>query len=290
VKPKHIKTIVDTMRVKDSRKKGKLAPRTIRTVYSVAQAMFRDAQIEEAVSTTPCILYGKHLPEILDKNPEWRDTAVFERKEVETIISDARIPQDRRIYYALMFLGCMRFGEASALRWSNYEPEVEPLARLRVSRSYNTRDKREKATKAERPRRVPVHPVLAGLLAEWKGTGWKQFFGREPTPDDLVVPSRRMLNRSAYHMLKKFHADLKRLKLRERRQHDARRTWLSLVLADEANETFAKWIAHGPSKSVLHAYLTLPWAKLCTVAQRWTLTLPTECQASVTPTEAPRNP
>jgi hypothetical protein len=75
-------------------------------------------------------------------------------------------------------------------------------------------------------------------------------------------------------MLRKFHEDLARLKskalpegLRERRQHDARRTWLSTVRAAGADSTHAKWIAHGPEDSVLADYTTLPWAVLCKVVE-----------------------
>jgi hypothetical protein len=66
-------------------------------------------------------------------------------------------------------------------------------------------------------------------------------------------------------MLKKFKKDSKRVGIRERRQHDSRRTWLSTVLAAGANETHAKWIAHGPPPTVLGAYMSMPWETLCAV-------------------------
>jgi len=247
-----------------------LAPRTIRNVYATLRAMFRDAMIEEVVDGTPCVLADAHLPSAKDKDPEWRDTAVFKLAEVATLVYDPAIPQDRRVCYALYFLGCMRFGEASAARWRHYEPELQPLGLLRVARSYSTRLKIEKDTKAERPRRVPVTPQLAAILADWKLRGWPAMFGRKPKPDDLIVPSRGQgerlpSNRSANHMLRKFHKDCIRVEMRERRQHDSRRTWLSTVLAAGANETHAKWIAHGPPPTVMGAYMSMPWATLCAV-------------------------
>ncbi len=66
-------------------------------------------------------------------------------------------------------------------------------------------------------------------------------------------------------MLKKFHQDCARAGIPERRQHDSRRTWLSTVLAAGANETHAKWIAHGPRPTVLGGYLSMPWSTLCAV-------------------------
>jgi len=100
--------------------------------------------------------------------------------------------------------------------------------------------------------------------------GWPAMFGRKPEPDDLIVPSRGQgerlpSNRSASHMLKKFHQDCARAGIPERRQHDSRRTWLSTVLAAGANETHAKWIAHGPRPTVLGGYLSMPWSTLCAV-------------------------
>jgi integrase len=257
-----------------------LAPRTVRNAYAVVSALFRDAVIDGLIAASPCVLYGAHLPAARDKNPEWRDSAVFELWEVALLIADPRIPRDRRVLYALMFLGCCRFGEASALRWRHYDPKAQPLGKLRVVESYNTRLKKTTETKAERPRSVPVMPALAAILAEWKLGGWRETvkavngMDRPPGPEDLIVPSRLGKNRSANHMLKKFHADLERLTseehpegLRVRRQHDARRTWLSTVLAAGANEAHAKWTAHGPPPTVLSHYTTLPWATLCKVVE-----------------------
>jgi hypothetical protein len=41
------------------------------------------------IEQTPCILDERQLGPLVDKDPEWRNAAVFARDEVETIISDA---------------------------------------------------------------------------------------------------------------------------------------------------------------------------------------------------------
>src|SRR5712692_2413538 len=82
-------------------------------------------------------------------------------------------------------------------------PSQKPLGCLQVLRSYNTRHKLEKGTKQERPRRVPVTPLLARILAQWKLSGWERALGRRPKPEDLIIPSRKLTYRSANHMLKK---------------------------------------------------------------------------------------
>jgi hypothetical protein len=48
----------------------------------------------------------------------------------------------------------------------------------------------------------------------------------------LIVPSRRGAPRNANHMLRWFHEDLERIGLQARRQHDARRTFITVALSD----------------------------------------------------------
>jgi integrase len=92
------------------------------------------------------------------------------------------------VVYALELLAGVRTGEAAALRWRHYDPTVTPLGKLLVARSYNTRRNIEKTTKTDAVKHVPVHPVLAAILAEWKLGGWAEMMGRAPGPDDLIVP------------------------------------------------------------------------------------------------------
>ncbi len=257
VRPRHVHDLV-----KQLRSQG-MAPRTLRNTYSILRALFRDAQIEGLVELNPCVLTVHHLGKVVDADPDWRRDAVFTRGEAETILSDEGIPQDRRVFYGFMFLGGLRFGEIAALRWRDLDGAAELLGRIHVTKSIHSVEKREKSTKTGRTREVPVHPVLAMLLAEWKLTGWPLLFRRSPGPDDLVAPSRLGKPRSVSHMLKKFHEDLTRLELRERRQHDARRTFISLARADGARPDILRWVTHGPSGSVMDDYTTLPWETLC---------------------------
>jgi hypothetical protein len=68
--------------------------------------------------------------------------------------------------------------------------------------------------------RIPVHPVLARLLAEWKLSGWERTYGRAPTPNDLIVPTRNMTVRPAADAQRAFLQDLETLGLRRRRGQD----------------------------------------------------------------------
>src|SRR4051812_48477915 len=87
--------------------------------------------------------------------------------------------------------------------------------------------------------------------------------GRAPGPDDLVIPSRRGVDRSRRHSLCKFHEDLDRLGLRRRRQHDLRRTFVTLARADGARADVLETVTHGARGSVLDLYTSLPWGVVC---------------------------
>ncbi|HEX7941294.1 MAG TPA: hypothetical protein VF488_05790, partial [Gemmatimonadaceae bacterium] len=110
-----------------------------------------------------------HLPE---------PSAVIGAGKMETIISDTRIPADRQVVYALELLAGVRTGEAAAPRWRHYDATMRPLGKLLVAKSYNMRKNREKSTKTDAVKHVPVHPVLAAMLANWKLGGWAEMMGR----------------------------------------------------------------------------------------------------------------
>ncbi|HEX2568853.1 MAG TPA: hypothetical protein VH877_04780, partial [Polyangia bacterium] len=87
--------------------------------------------------------------------------------------------------------------------------------------------------------------------------------GRAPAADDLIIPSRLGRNRSNGHGLKRFHEDLERIGLRRRRQHDLRRTFISLARADGARKDVLEHVTHGRPGGIMDLYTELPWPLLC---------------------------
>lgn len=275
LRPRQVRGFVDSLSTKrklgNRRKDGTrvpteapIAPRTVRHCYATLRAMLNHAVADELIATNPCVLKDE-LPAKVDKDRTWRRTAVFTRDELQTIISApaTAIPEDRLVLYALEFLGAMRFGEAAALTWHDYDPACTPLGKLVIERSYSSKARRVKETKTDNPREMPVHPTLAKILAAWKLGGFERAFGRTPKPEDLIVPSRRGRPRNANHALRRFHEDLERIGLRARRQHDARRTFISIARADGARPDILRWATHGPTGDITDQYTTLPWAALC---------------------------
>jgi integrase len=247
VRPRHLREMVLQLR-----EAGTLAPRTIHHVYHLTATLFRTAVADELIDATPCVLQRGVLPKKVDKDPAWRATAIYTREEIEKLISDRRIPDDRRVLYGLKALGGLRHGEAATLTWRQYDEAMEPLASLSLEQ-----------TKTQVPRRVPVHPTLAAILAEWKEVGWERTYGREPTSTDLVTPTLNMSTRSAQETPKQLHDDLRKLGLRERRGHDLRRTFITLAQVDGARRDLLETVSHGPRGDIVSVYTTFPWPALC---------------------------
>jgi integrase len=265
VQPRHLAERFYQMRLE-----GKLAVKTRWNVYSTLTALFRDAHIRGLVDTSPCILTRHQLGTLEDADPEWRETAVYTRAELGTLLYDERIPWDRRVWYALEGIGALRLGEAAGLRVRHYKRDVAPLRGLTVAYSH----------KRPRPksgiRHMPVHPALAAILDEWLARGWRETVGRDPGSDDLLVPmppehmerkrgdtADAMRNKT--YVYKRIRDDLAALGLRHRRSHDLRRTMISLARTDGARADLLERVTHNPKKRdrSIDVYSTFEWAPLC---------------------------
>ncbi len=245
---------------------AKMAPRSVYTAYSTLCAFFRDAALAELIGTSPCMLTKRQLGPKVDAEAEWRPTAKFGRDELEALISDERVPLDRRVVYALQGIGAMRNGESSGLHWRNCDadPELKPLGMMFVAFSYG-----RALPKGDVCRPVPIHPTLAAILAEWKLHGWAKMMGRKPGPDDLVVPlpphavckSGRW--RKKGYTWDRLQEDLEALGLRHRRGHDLRRTMISLARSNGAVKDILNRATHKPPKEVIEGYTTFEWPVVC---------------------------
>ena len=264
VRPRHLVEMVKTLRAE------KKAPRTVRNVYYLAKAFLRDAAIAEIIPLTanPAILNKVQLGKKRDGKVGWRAQAVFGRDEFELVISDHRVPPDRRLWYGLLCIGALRTGEAAGLRWRAVQ-DAEPLDRMVVMTSYD-----DGTTKTEIERWMPIHPTLSALLAEWK-LAWGRTFGRPPTADDLVLPrvqnarsrkkktcdpTKMRIRQSSW---KHLQWDLKVLGMRGRRVHDLRRTGISLYRADGAERDRLRRGTHAPSIDMMELYTEVEWKLMC---------------------------
>ncbi len=262
VRPRHIDDLIMALR-----DEGKLAPRTIRSISGLLHTLFKRALKEELIAVNPVQMERGILPKKVDKDPTWRHEAIYTRTEAEQLLSDPRILADRRVLYALKFLGGgLRHSEAARLTWAQYDAAAKPLGRIALGK-----------TKSGVPREVPVHPVLAKVLAAWKLSGWHELYGRTPTAEDFIVPTRNMTGnhprgtaRDATEAQRQLLADLEMLGMRtkagvsrKRRGHDLRRTFITLARTDGAIDGLLRWVTHGPSSDMMDVYSSPPWEALC---------------------------
>jgi hypothetical protein len=299
--------------MRDLMAKEELAPRTMLHVYGSLRTMFFDALVDGLITATPCTLKGGErgeLPRLEDADLEWRDKAVFTRDEIVQLVTDPRISHVRRMAYALFFLTGMRGGEGVNRRWRDYDAKMEPLGELRLSTAWSHENQREKSPKNKVPRKIPVHPALAAMLAEWKLSGWAREYGRNPTAADFIVakpwprdragerigkPAKwkageridnprtlwKWLNGQWRKGGKRTPGDLELLGLRARRAYDARRTFITLAVADGAREVVLRHITHGrPRKTAFDLYPSFPWETQCEEVKKLRLGLQPKAERS----------
>ncbi len=252
-----IRTLVDELRAKT------LAPRTVRNIVWATRSLFENATAEGLIPASPVQLRRGDVPKIKDKDPKWRQGAIFSRGEAEQLFSAVELAADHRALWAIAFLSGLRLGEISALRWRDYDAEAEPLGCLNITSSYTRINGEEKSTKTETPRMVPVHPTLAAVLSDWKLAGWGALVGRRPGDSDLILPNRAGRHLTDNNVTAARASDFAALQLRHRRFHDARRTFISLAQVDGALPHVLKLITHGAPSEVMDLYTTLPWTTLC---------------------------
>lgn len=268
VKRSDLRDVLAAIEVQRGARKGeRAAPRTVLRIYAAIRGLFASALDDGQIAATPATLKTRRgeLPVKRDVDPRWRAGSVYTRDEAETLIGDPRIPEDRRVYYALQLLAGMRASEAGARQWRDLDAGAEPLGRLLVATQASSGGG-ERETKTLAVKEVPVHPTLAAILDRWRTKGWPLLYKRQPTPDDLIVPSRAdgrsPRSSGAVGTMK---ADLARCGLRTegRARHAMRATFLTLLEVDGANMGLVRRATHAAPGDAFSGYLRAPWPAVC---------------------------
>lgn len=269
VTPQHVAAWIKALRVTPSAKGGLLAPKTVRAFFGALRKLYVSAVFERVVPSTPCVLPPGVLPVGSDKVPGARRKWRFSRDELERFISDARIPIDRRVLWAVLFCAGLRAGEAFALKWGDYDASRKPLGCLSIERSWSSKHKREKETKTRATREVPVHPTLAAILAEWRLSGWQKRHGRAPKDVDLIVPNEDGAARNTSNAWRSLRVDSDRLEIPKRRLHGMRHTFISLAIDDGARKDIILKITHTkPQQTAFDSYREEAWETLCAEVEK----------------------
>ncbi len=248
---------------------GTLAPKTILNVHGTLSALLARARFEDLISEN----VAKNLPRgTLPRNVRSRVVGAWTRAEVEALISDDRVPEDRRVGYAIAAFTGARLGEIAGMRWRDLDVQARPLWRWALRLQYGG-----ETLKTERPRDIPIHPELQRLLAAWKIEGWPLFMCRRPTPDDFVVPRNAKLRTArpqhadaAHHSKqslgsKAAHRHAKKIGLDPtgRDFHSFRRAMITLCRTDGARVDVLERITHNAAGAMIDAYTYFGWPELC---------------------------
>lgn len=133
----------------------------------------------------------EELPAVGEREDE--DKARHTEEEASKLLASVRLHSPERfVRYLLAFTTGMRAGELFGLRWSSLATEHgHPVLRVTSAVALigdEGRDSR-RAPKTRASRRpVPLHPVAVAVLASWKAEGWRALVGRDPKPEDPVLP------------------------------------------------------------------------------------------------------
>lgn len=260
-RPKHLADWIHKLRTSTA-----LSAKTVRNIYGLASALFRDAAVAGLVESTPCILTDAQLGE----EDELGDGAGrYTREDFERMIGSDELPEIERMFAALGGLGGVRLGAIAGFRWGDLDASTEPMWRLTSSRTYDRRP-----TKTGRVSAIPVHPVLAEMLTSWRH-GWAEMFGRAPTAEDPIVPRPpgKWRDKPGAPHTKKTGGDLMdrilaalEITPAPKKAHALRSTFISIALEDGADDRLIRRITHpaGKGRDAFARYDRADyWPQLC---------------------------
>jgi integrase len=251
---------------------------TVRNIHVVFAAVMRLAAKDGKISAPPPLLTVKdgELPPVVCMKPEgWRADAKFTREEIASLIGCDEVELQYRVMYVVYFLTGSRFAEVITAKWRAWDRDRSPLGSLMLRAVKTPRDK------GQMYRLVPVHPTLRAWLTWWHREGFELVHGRAPMPDDLMFPtcSRARQKRAdadgvsrieilcayneVYGAWTRRH--LPAAKLRHRRLHDARGTFISIIRSAGGSGDIVRLITHRAvtDKVLDEGYTVFDWEVVC---------------------------
>ncbi len=257
-------------------------PKYVRKITATVRALFKEALRRHLIERTPCVWEDIDLPP-LEANARVVG-AGFELEDLQRLVYDELVREDRRVLYALEFLTGMRTGEAAARTWADWADVSYrgDLGRIVARTAYNTRHRVVKTTKTRIEKWLPVHPALAEILTAWKASGWERFMGRPPEPSDLIVPPatysrERPQPRNNAYSWRMFRDDLKALGIAHQRHYETRSTFINLAEAGGASPEDVHRLTHASLGEAKDLYRRVPqqWPRLCKAVRAIALVPPT---------------
>ena len=247
-------------------KKANGSPRhadgSIVNILGVCSSVFELAILEGAIEHNPV----KHIPSRKRPKKRGKGGIPYRHHEAVALMTDLRVPADRRILNTLQALTGMRIGEACGRRWRDYDRETPGLGALHVWSQYDDQPLKTGRAAHEKERFVPVHPVLAKALAEWRLGGFVEAYGRPPSGDDFIVPDPATMGARTQNKAGKGHradAELLGIYVPGRLTHGLRRWFISTCRNASARTEVVELMTHNAKGEVIDAYTSWEWSTLC---------------------------
>lgn len=259
LKPSHLLRMVEGLKTATSTHTGRrLAAKSIANTYGIVRTIIRDARIACLVAVDPCVLPPKTIARGVTKKRH-----PYPVTDVRILTTDARLAPDVRAWNALAFYTGMREGEVCGRRWRDYDRDPRPLGCLTVETQYDDQQLKTDHDGDWHPRRVPVHPALAAILADWWASGFHLVHCRRPTLDDFIVPNREGGAHTKSSAYKMWRRGLGAVGVTNRSLHSSRHTTITMARRGGAREEVVERITHNAKGSIVDAYTHWDWAPLC---------------------------
>lgn len=253
LRPPHVAAWINALRTA-----GTMAPKSILNAHGVLSAMLAHARFEGLTLDNP----ARGLPKgILPKNEKRKITGAWTRAEMVRLISDERIPEPRRVLYAIAAFTGARLGEVCGMRWRDLDTTAPGLWRWSLRTQWDARP-----LKTEQPRDIPIHAELARILTTWRDAGWGRYTMRVRTADDFVVPRAdgTMLSKNAAGAKPtQRHAALVGIEVGTRDFHSFRRGMITLARTDGADVHVLERVTHNAKGEMIDGYTYFGWEALC---------------------------
>ena len=250
---------------------GAIGAGTARNMFALVRACLRNAKKNELIESDPYIEKGTIFYE-QSTSPR----QPYELHEVKALLENPKVSPIQRVWIALAFFTGGRLGEINGFRWDDWKRDVKPLTAIYIRRQYDDRPLKTERVKNQKPRSVPVHPVLERVLSEWHASGFHLTFGEKPYADAPIVPAqqwRPLRARTRAGSYRQWVTGCARAEVLNRSVHSTRHTFVTLCLRGGADRDVVREITHRNKKEMLDVYNHTAWGPMCEAVLAWGMTV-----------------
>jgi len=251
--------------------------KTAKNAFGVFRTMMQEAFDSDLITRDPCgrLPRGTWPSDAQAGAKGKQRREIYPKDEVVRLTTSPLLSPGVLVLNNLFFYTGAREGEVCGLTWRQWTRDALPLGALAIDWQYD----RKPLKQDEQPRRVPVHPVLAGLLEWWWREGFALTYGRAPKADDFIVPRlapgrwnkvRTLGDKSDCHTkssaYKAFSRGCEKLGIECRTLHSTRHTTITASRRGDATGRLKaplERITHNAKGEIIDCYTQWEWEPLC---------------------------